>query len=66
MEHCVQFDFIGLFVKLDEGALFKVLEVKKGTVEPVKDSGLGLFACIDFTKGEIVTIYNEKVIKKCR
>jgi len=38
--------------------------VRKSDVEPMEDSGLGLFACIDFAKGAIVTIYVGKVIEK--
>ena len=57
---------MGLFVKLVGRAIYKVLEVKKSNLEPVDDSGLGLFACINFTKGEIVTIYVGKVVEKCR
>ena len=55
---------LGLFVKLEGGALYKVLEVKKSEVEPVESSGFGLFACCNFAKGEVVTIYVGKVIDK--
>ena len=44
--------------------MYKVLEVKKSEVEPVESSGFGLFACCDFAKGEVVTIYVGKVIEK--
>ena len=64
LENCIQFDHLGLFVRLDEGTLFKVLEVRKSDLEPMEDSGLGLFACIDFARGEVVTIYVGKEILK--
>ena len=54
----------GLFVKLAGGAIFKVLEVKPSKVEPVESSGFGVFACCNFAKGEVVTIYCGKVIEK--
>ena len=54
----------GLFVKLAGGAIFKVLEVKPSKVEPVESSGFGLFACCNFAKGEVLTIYHGKVIEK--
>ena len=42
----------------------KVLEVKKSEVDPVVESGLGLFACCDFEEGGIVTIYLGEVVDK--
>ena len=58
---------IALFVKLTGGrggAFFKVLEVKESEVEPVDLSGNRLFACCNFSKGEIVSVYHGNVIEK--
>ena len=57
----LKYDHVGMFLRLDEGSLFRVLEVRKSEVE---GSGLGLFAACDFLKGEIVTIFVGKEIEK--
>ena len=41
-----------------------MLEVKKSHVEPVESSGYGLFACCNFAKDEVVTIYCGKVVDR--
>ena len=40
------------------------MEVEESEVEPVDLSGNGLFACCNFSKGEIVSVYHGNVIKK--
>ena len=61
IEDHLQYDHVGMFLRLDDGALFKVLEVNKSGVDK---SGLGLFACCNFEKGEIVTVFVGEVIEK--
>lgn len=36
----LQYDHMGMLLQLEEGSLFKVLEVKNIKVEPVEESGL--------------------------
>ena len=55
---------VGLFHRMEMvggGGYFKVLEVKESEIE---GGGLGLFACQDFGRGEIVTIYMGDVVDK--
>ena len=57
----LKYDHLGMFLRLEDGSLFKVLEVRKSGIE---GSGLGLFAAYDFSKEEIVTIFVGKEIEK--
>lgn len=57
----LKYDHLGMFLRLEDGSLFKVLEVRKSGIE---GSGLGLFAACDFSKEEIVTIFVGKEIEK--
>lgn len=57
----LKYDHIGMFLRLDDGSLFRVLEVWKSEIE---GSGLRLFAACDFSKGKIVTIFVGKEIEK--
>lgn len=57
----LQYDHVGMFLRLEDGRMFKVLEVKESEIE---GSGLGLFASYDFLKGGFVTIFVGKKIEK--
>ena len=62
MEHDLAFDHFELYHQMGERGFFKILEVKKSDVEPVEDSGLELFACVNFEEGGFVTVYISKMI----
>ena len=57
----LKYDHVGMFLRMDDGSLFKVLEVRKSGIE---GSGLGLFAACEFSKDEMVTIFVGKEIEK--